>query len=755
MKKIIKRLSLLVLIILSLVFIYPKNIWAISEQTSYISINMSQEDIIVGDLSFYDISFKDYSLTSNQAFGLSGMVNNNSKEKINCIITVYYYDKNYNLIAQSLDRQIVLEGINNFNQMSNLSILHGHSLSEIYYYRLVINTKDSIPFKEEDEFLTTPSKNYKYSSYDYVIDKYDVNILVNENNTLDITETITAYFNIPMSGITQIIPLTNSVKKLDGTMDTNLTQVTNVQVNKEYTTSIENEKYKIIIGNSKSMFEGEETFVIKYTYNLGKDRIKDYDILSFNIIVNEWKTLIGNITFKITMPKAFLASKLTFASGINGTTNDNHIKYNVNGLEITGSYDGILKEYQALKLRCELNNNYFVDARLNSSSGDYVMLFVLLIFLGIAFGLWYKYGHDEILTETVEFYPPDGLNSLEAGFIYKGEAKSKDVISLLIYLANQGYIKIEEFRNKTGFYLIKLRDYSGNDVNEELFLKGLFKSKNKVTLTNLENRFYKVKDKILKNINDKKNKEKIFITKNTGISLFIVALMIIAYSLITIPKFMLYKGDFFLLFLGLLVPEISLILVFNLKIPEKYSAKLKLLSVLYSFNGIFAWFTLMPSLLLQIPNYLLIYLVGIICIIGMSVILKFLPKRTPYGLEMLAKLRGFKNFLETVELEKLERMVDEKPTYFYDILPYAYVLDVSDKWIKNFETIVTEAPDWYNDTNSFTMENFEKFITNAMTEANRAMISNYSENIDIDIRSSSSRGGSAGGGSGGGGGGSW
>ena len=30
----------------------------------------------------------------------------------------------------------------------------------------------------------------------------------------------------------------------------------------------------------------------------------------------------------------------------------------------------------------------------------------------------------------------------------------------------------------------------------------------------------------------------------------------------------------------------------------------------------------------------------------------------------------------------------------YDILPYTYVLDVSDVWIKKFETITLQAPSW-------------------------------------------------------------
>ena len=72
---------------------------------------------------------------------------------------------------------------------------------------------------------------------------------------------------------------------------------------------------------------------------------------------------------------------------------------------------------------------------------DYIMLAIPILFLLISIFLWYKFGRDEQIVETVEFYPPEGFNSLEIGYLYKGKAENQDVISLLIYLANEGYIK--------------------------------------------------------------------------------------------------------------------------------------------------------------------------------------------------------------------------------------------------------------------------------------------------------------------------
>ena len=116
---------------------------------------------------------------------------------------------------------------------------------------------------------------------------------------------------------------------------------------------------------------------------------------------------------------------------------------------------------------------------------------------------------------------------------------------------------------------------------------------------------------------------------------------------------------------------------------------------------------------------------------------------------MLGKVRGFRNFLQVAEKEKLEALVMEQPDYFYNILPYTYVLGVSDKWIKKFETIAISAPAWY-DGNSFSTAAFGAFMGSTMAAASTAMTSSPSSSSG-----GSSGGGSSGGGSGGGGGGSW
>lgn len=625
-----------------------------------------------------------------------------------------------------------------------------------------------------------PSQNSKYNSYEYVIDNYDININVNENNTFDITENITAYFNIPKHGIFRTIPLKNTVTRLDGTTSKNRAKISNLTVDNEYETSRENGNYKIKIGSANQTFIGQQSYLIKYTYNIGKDPIKDYDELYYNIIGTEWDTVIGNVTFNITMPKEFDYNKLGFSSSSFGSTNNDNVKYTVNGNQISGSYDGILEIGEALTIRLELPEGYFVVPETTMNFIDYIMLAIPILFLLISIFLWYKFGRDEQIVETVEFYPPEGFNSLEIGYLYKGKAENQDVISLLIYLANEGYIKISEIEQKSlfaksnGFKITKLKDYDGNNTNERLFLEGLFtkhasinsvankimstpfeiptlnkildssnNNANEVTSNDLYNNFYTTMEKILANTNNKENKNKIF-EKSASIMIVFVYLMIIAsYCLMTIPPLIAYGDDTFLIPILLMTVLGFTFIIFNNNADF----------IIYGIGllGVIFFSAILPAIL-QSQIYLTGYIIGLICVLGMIICAKYLPKRTSYGNKMLGKLRGFKNFLETTEKDKLEAMVMEDPNYFYNILPYTYVLGVSDKWIKKFETIALQAPSWYDSPTKFNTVRFGTFMNNTMASAQNVMTSKPQSNSSS---SKSSGGGISGGGSGGGGGGSW
>ena len=126
-----------------------------------------------------------------------------------------------------------------------------------------------------------------------------------------------------------------------------------------------------------------------------------------------------------------------------------------------------------------------------------IMIIALsIMFVLIAFYLWLKYGKDDKVVETIEFYPPKGFNSAEIGYMYKGYVDDSTIISLLIYLANKGYLKIEQTKkqdsfNNKGFRFVKLKEYDGDNENERMFFDGLFENgRFLATEKLLYNRFY-------------------------------------------------------------------------------------------------------------------------------------------------------------------------------------------------------------------------------------------------------------------------
>lgn len=737
-----KKYSVLFFLIAFLLF--PINSFAARNETDYIWIT-DTANLKVGNLSISNLTFKDYSKESSQSFGVTGEIVN-SGDDIEYTSRIEYYDGNKSLLCSETINQIAKHGTGTFNHFSNMDLMKSYAGFYVNYYKLIIDDSQSAVISNK-----TPSKISDNSYLDYTIDKYDINMVVNENNTFDITETITAHYNVNKHGIKRNIPLRNEIVRLDGTTSKNKAKVTNVSVDSKYTTYKENGYFVIKIGDANETMTGDATYVIKYNYNIGKDPMKDYDELYFNLIGTDWDTLIGNITFTIVMPKDFDSSKLGFSKGVQGSTTNDGIKYSVSGRTITGRYDGILNKNEALTVRCELNEGYFVNAGFEFNIWDYIPFAFPIVFLFIGLFVWLKKGKNDLVVDVVEFYPPEGYNSLDTGFLYKGNAINKDVTSLLIYLANKGYLKIEEieekvlFSKKKSFKLIKLKEYDGTDNNERTFFNGLFKSGDEVTKSDLYNRFYVIMNKILRSVNSKDNKNKIYEKGNSTSKIVIILMIALTYIVITVPPMMDY--GFPAIFFAILFPGIGFTILFGSIFGNTLGSKV--FGIIWGvFFGGMPWVLMVLPALLQDMIYLIGYMIGLVIIFILVILLNKEKRRTEYGNMILGKIRGFKNFLETAEKEKLEALVEENPNYFYDILPYTYVLNVSDKWIKKFESINLQAPDWYDGRDTFDYHSFSSFVDNTFASASSSMSSSSDG-------SGSSGGGSSGGGSGGGGGSSW
>ena len=686
--------------------------------------------------------------------------------------------------------------------------------------------------------------NYYNDLYGYAIESYNVDINVSNDNSYDIKETIVAYFSKEKHGIIRNIPTRNTVTRTDGSTNTNRAKITNVNVSEKYSLSREADEVKLKIGDADTVLTGRHTYQISYTYNIGNDKLKDADEFYLNLIGNQWDTYINKLTFTIKMPKDFDTDKIGFSVGNygkSGVLDDGYFNYSVNNNVIKGTYNKGLPPTNGFTVRITLPEGYFEKQKLKITIFDFTAICLPVIFLIIAIFEWEKNGKDEKPVETVEFNPPDNMNSLDVAYAYKGKVNSKDVVSLLIYLANKGYIKIkvEETGSKLlkskSYKIIEVKKYDGNDENERNIQNNNIQyNKNNVpnnyiqynnnnvqnnniqynnnnvpnnyiqynnnnvpnnyiqynnnnvqnnniqnnnnnvpnnniqnnnnvfrcvTKSDLEESFYLTVDEIIDNENTSELKNKIFekgvwnrAKKIIILSLLIILTMSIGPLLNGVEIKTTMIANLILIAITMLFYVFALSSKFNNTKVKNIVQNIVIEIVALCFCFSLIVFAPLYNIIMNMNKLGLIELgIQMISLIFIMILVTLMKRRTKYGTEVLGKILGFKTFLKTAEKEKLEMLVNQDPGYFYNILPYAYVLGVSDEWIKNFETISLMPPEWYVGNNSY--YDFLNDYNNLMRTSANVMTSSPSS--DFSGGSFSGGGGFSGGGSGGGGGSSW
>jgi uncharacterized membrane protein YgcG len=117
-------------------------------------------------------------------------------------------------------------------------------------------------------------------------------------------------------------------------------------------------------------------------------------------------------------------------------------------------------------------------------------------------------------------------------------------------------------------------------------------------------------------------------------------------------------------------------------------------------------------------------------------------RRTELGNRIMEPLLGFRGFLEAAEKDRINLLVEENPHYFYNVLPYAMVLGVTDKWARGFEQIAVPPPDWYRSDQWAGGFNAVRFASSI-----NAGLQGVSASVERGRPSGGSGGGSSGGGS--------
>ena len=289
------------------------------------------------------------------------------------------------------------------------------------------------------------------------------------------------------------------------------------------------------------------------------------------------------------------------------------------------------------------------------------------------------------IIEVVEFSAPDGMTPADAGYVIDKSIDDRDISSLLIYWAEKKYIEIIQNEDKT-VILKKLKDADDKmKVYEQTMFNTVFSQKVEVNLKDLPVIIKPITSTIKKQIKDENNK-KYFNSKiestSTWLTLGITCLLVFL-------SYFFGSGGTFSIICGVIIFAISTIFS---NVCNKVYIQKKLKAIILYIVGIVLF--LIFALLNLVYSFTNLYVLGLITITTFLCLLTyilcpFLEYRTKEGQFVVGRLLGLKKYLEVTEKEKIEMLIKENPEYFYNIIPYAYVLNVSNEWIENYNFVKT------------------------------------------------------------------
>ncbi len=492
------------------------------------------------------------------------------------------------------------------------------------------------------------------------------------------------------------------------------------------------------------------------------------DTYYMNAIGPGFSTEIRVANIELTMPVAIDSDKAFYYEGGYGEnkgkltpiyTNDNK----------TVSLTTALNPYEGVTVDLTMPKGTF---GIYVDGAFFLTLFVGLLLVFAAVALKLTVGRSKPLVPITHYYPPEAdgkpLSPVEAGVLIDNTCDNADVTSLLFYWASNGYVALNDIDGDMEIELLKplpqSRPAYEHTMYDKLYaLSTAFEDEDgerrTVTTDALREKFYPAVSAVRSGVTAQ-YRGKLYDGKTrlwsgligAAVGLFLIATVFFAYLRISLR----YLNPVSLV-AAVPVAAVYLLGWYIANHYYKYApAKRKFYVVFYALvalavTAVEAAFVANDAIGI-LEKCLLVVLSG-----TAAAIAPFINRRTDYYTDALGDVLGFKEFLTLAEKDKLEMLLEENPQYYYDILPYANVLGVSDIWADKFKDLTVEPPTYYRGDTVFTILMFNSFYRRSYHSFSTASVSRPSSSSHSGggFSSGGSGGGFSGGGFGGGGGRSW
>ncbi|MBS1513222.1 MAG: DUF2207 domain-containing protein [Bacteroidetes bacterium] len=559
-------------------------------------------------------------------------------------------------------------------------------------------------------FFAVPALAQEY----FTISKYDVSVLVNKDASLDITETINVHFTSSRHGIFRMIPyeyrlqqLPSGTQKADRQLESNgyaHTIIEDISVEGwNYTVSNTGGYKQIKIGDKNRYVDGDQQYVIHYRMLNAINFFKDHSELYFNIVGDKWDTQIDHVHFTVSLYNTLPGTPDYFvATGAQGSTDNNTATKWEDNKTLSGSTTAQLSNHEGVTVGIKFPNDFLTKPNY-MLRGMKWLIFPVIVFI-LMFFTWNRWGKDDKLTITTEFYPPKDVSPSVAGYVIDDRLDKRDLTALVPYWGAGGYLKIEETENSSFLGLVHNKEYTfiklkdlpaSTPLFERTLFEGIFDSGDRVALSSLKDVLYKTMETAKRQLESEIDRGAYYVKNSRGLGYFFcfIGLASGAYGIYHLIK---YWGDPYWMPLAFIASAI----------------------IFFAFGA-------------------------------------FMSKKTEKGNQLYQKLAGFKEFIKSVEQDRLALFLKQDENYFDIVLPFAIVFDVADQWKDKLKGLDIPPPNWYSGSYG---SNFSTYMF--LSSLDQSM-NKMTENFYSAPSSSGSSGGSwggggfSGGGFGGGGGGSW
>jgi uncharacterized membrane protein YgcG len=594
---------------------------------------------------------------------------------------------------------------------------------------------------------------------DYTTDSYTINTVVHKDHSADITEKIVVDFgNSAHHGIYRYVPYVSSKYTI------NDVKVKNENVDTSDESSNGHSYILIKIGNANKTVTGKHTYNITYKMTCYSDRDTSHDSFSYNLFPTLWETSIKSVKSTITMPKSVNASAYKFYGGLSGSKSmPSYFKTSVSNhgktIVLTGSN---VPAKSGATVNARLQEGYWVNPPDHFKGTSLVMagcvIFAILVFL-----MWLRHGRDPDLVETVEFHPPEGMTPVDIGYVIDDVVDTKDVTSLLMYYASQGLVSFEVKGKKMTVH--KLKEISNKEKSYvKDFFNGFFVKKD-MNLQKLPASVGEVYEDTKEEVVDYYTTAKTRLYDSKADACRILSYVIVLFLMLgsaALVGYYDYDMISYLIFGGLG----GLVVCFGMRsLNQGYDRRIGyskaktgvkfIVGTVVTLIGVFIHLILLSTF--EDSLVMIVYVLSMLVIVIFSMLMRAL---TPHGASLLGKVYGFKNFIATAEYERLKMLSEENPEYFYDILPYAYVMGMDKTWAKKFDKIKVRKPSWYMTDDDMVVRDmiFYDMMMHNFHDMSRSIDMSVKESASAAMSDFTGGGGGgdfSGGGFGGGGGGAW